>query len=487
MIEFAAVALTLGAITYHNLHADFLILGIIALILAFLLSLFFQSKKGIVFSLVLGIVFMFGALAVWNSAQVVSREVYGDRTFEAKLVSVDRRLTSTNLFVKDSLFDERIQLFLYEKSELLPGDIVQVSGYIELPESFLTDSGRIFDYPRYLESKHIVGVGKSVHIDLVEKGKFSLSRIAAIVRFHIADILAQNVSFPIDGVIAGMTVGYQGALPDTLQDLFRNTGVLHVLVLSGYNITLLAGFLGLLLRRLPFRLRTVLIICSIILLVVVSGSGIASVRAGIMGSIALFAGLTLQTYQPLRALTLSYLFFFFLSPETIFSDPGFHLSFLATAYMVLMLPKVEKMFSFLPKTKGINIRELLMLALTIPLFMLPYFMYFSGNFPLASPIANIVLALVTPILMVLGILVIAFSWLGPIAHILGVLAAALGSGTIATLELFARLPQWNTPALSWWGVALFYMFLFFTLFRSEITSYLSQLRSSLLPASNSFD
>ncbi len=487
MLEIAALALSFGAIAYENLHAELFVIALAASSIAIFYWFSYRTIRGLLFGVVLGGAILLGAFAIWNEEKVLPSELFGNRAFDATVVSIDRRLGRTNLTIRDEEYSEKIQLFLYQTTKVLPGDKISVRGVIEQPEVFLTDNGRLFDYPAYLSGKGIVGVGQNVQIVLQEKGKPSLSRVATMLRFHIADMYATHLSFPIDGVIAGMTVGYQGALPETIQDLFRNTGVLHVLVLSGYNITLLAGFLGLLLRRLPFRLRTVLIIISIAMLVMISGSGIASVRAGIMGGIALVAGLSIRTYRPLRALVLAYLFFFFLSPRTIFSDPGFHLSFLATAFMVLGLPKIERLFLFIPKTRGVDLRELLMLAVSLPLFMLPYTMYFSGAFPLASPVANILLALATPLLMVLGIVVLLFSWISPIAHIFGVIASVVGQAVLWMLEGFAQLPIWQTPGLPWWAVAGVYSIFFVVLFRRELRDFMRQLQNSLAPVSSSFD
>ncbi len=487
MLEVSALALTFGAVVYEQIHAELFVLILTVVSVAVFCWFSVRTLRGLLFGLVLGGAMLLGALALWNEEREVSTEIFGNRAFDANVVSVDRRLGRTNLTIRGEDHREKLQIFVYQTIAVLPGDTISVRGVIERPDAFLTDTGRLFDYPAYLAGKGIVGVGRNAQVILQDEGGFSLSRIATIIRFRIADMFARHLSFPIDGVIAGMTVGYQGALPDSIQDLFRNTGVLHVLVLSGYNITLLAGFLGLLLRHLPFRLRTVLIIVSIALLVMISGSGIASVRAGIMGGIAMLAGLSIRTYRPLRALTLAYLFFFFLSPRTIFSDPGFHLSFLATAFMVFGLSKVERFFSFIPKTRGVDVRELLMLAVSLPIFMLPYTMYFSGAFPISSPIANILLALATPLLMVLGIAVLVFSWASPISHILGLLASFLGQAVLWILEGFARLPIWQTPAVPWWAVAGVYSVFFVVLFRREFRSFIRQLQNSLAPASSSFD
>lgn len=485
MLELFAIALTIGAIFYRTLHADWFVIFLLAFSCAAFLSFLFRSKKGILFSVAIGATVVLGALAVWRAEVTVPNGVFGTRAFDARVRSVDRRLDKTNLIVRDAVYGVNVQVSTSDGEGMLPGDVVSIRALINRPESFLTQAGRLFDYPQYLESRGIVAVGNNAQVVVEKKGKWSPARFATTARFAIADIFSRFVSFPTDGVLAGMTVGYQGGIPADVSDLFRVTGVLHVLVLSGYNITLLAGFLTLLLKPLPFKSRTIVTIAAIALLVLISGSGIASIRAGIMGGIALFAGLARRTYQPLRALTLAYVLFFVLTPTTIFSDPGFHLSFLATAFMILVLPKVETIFSFVPRTKHVDVRELLMLALTVPIFMLPYTMYFSGLFPLASPFANIVLAVVTPLCMVAGVLLVVVSFIIPIGQLIGTLISSVGSVVLHALEFFSKLPSWNTPEISWWIVVLLYGTLLYILFKKEIRFYLLQLQNSLAPVTSS--
>jgi competence protein ComEC len=265
-----------------------------------------------------------------------------------------------------------------------------------------------------------------------------------------------------------------------LSDIFRNTGTLHTLVLSGYNVTVLAGFLGLILRKLPFKIKTILTATGIVGLVLVSGAGIAAVRAGIMGCIALFASANLQNYQALRALFLSILFFFFVSPISIFVDPGLHLSFLATLFIITILPILKEKFLFIPNGK-LNFRELIILAVGLPIFMLPYMMYFSGLFPIVSPIANIFLVPVIPVLMLGGLVTILFSFIPFLANIVGGVTSFVGLISIKVLTFFSTFPQWQTPALPGWCVLLFYIILFSLIFRKEIKLYFVHLRNIFQP------
>jgi len=479
MFELAVVVVTVGAMMYRLGEYSIVSIGYSAIVLALFVMGVGRSRQGIVFGVLAGCLLVLGALAVWRIDTPFENTIFGDRAFDAKVLTYDRRLEKTNIIVQDIEHDQKIQLTTKETVFVLPGDILTVRGAVEAPEDFVTQTGRVFEYRTYLESKGIVGLVQNPTLGPVTAQDFSLSRIPTRIRYAVADIFSEYVAFPFDGVLAGMLVGYQGGLPSYIQDLFRNTGVLHVLVLSGYNITLLAGFLGVAFKGLPFRVRTIITIIAIILLVLVSGAGVASVRAGIMGAIAVFAGLAIRTYQPLRALMVAYSIFFFVSPTTIFVDPGFHLSFLATLFIVVVLPKVETLFGWIPKTNHVDLRELIMLAVSAPLFMLPYMMYFSGIFPFSSPLANSMFALATPLVMVAGMVLIALSWITPLATFVGILLSGFGTLVLKILEWCNTIYIWQTPSLAWWGVSAIYVLVLAIVFRRELMNFFVQLYRNL--------
>ncbi len=483
MLVLFCISLILGATLYSILHVSLLTIGIISVLWGIFFILLFRNKRVFILGLALGITVMLGALRFW---MIPNHEIpLGNQAFTGIIKNVDERLDKTLLKVRVDNTDTNIQVTLREKQKLLPGDKVSVRGKVELPEDFLIETGRTFDYDQYLASKGVdavIGFGQVVKL---EDGKFSFGRESTIIRFWIASVLGSYISFPVDGIVAGMLVGFQGGIPKYLSDIFRYTGTLHTLVLSGFNITVLAGFLGLLFRRLPYRIKTILIGLGIVSLVIISGAGVAAVRAGIMGSIALVAGMSLQNYNVFRALLLSFLFFFFTSPQTIFVDPGFHLSFLATVFIVLLLPILNEKLTWLPIYKKLNLRELLILACGLPLFMLPYTMYFSGLFPLVSPLANIFLVPIIPILMLGGLFVVVLSFLPFLATFVGTITSFIGMVTIKVLTFLNTLPQWQTPGISGWGVTIFYGVLFIWIFRKNIMRYFVQLQKAFQPQTSS--
>lgn len=482
MLILFCISLIIGATLYNIINVSLLSICFVSVLWGALFILIFKNKRSAVLGAALGLTVILGALRFWLIPQY--QIPLGNQAFTGTVKSVDERLDKTLLKVRADDSDVDIQVTLRDKQKLLPGDEVSVRGKVELPEDFQTDSGRTFDYDQYLSSKGIEAVMGFGQVVKLENGKFSFSRVSTVIRFWIAGVLGTYIAFPVDGIVAGMLVGFQGGIPKYLSDIFRYTGTLHTLVLSGYNITVLAGFLGLLFRRLPYRIKTILIGLGIISLVVISGAGVAAVRAGIMGSIALVAGMSFQNYNVFRALLLSFLFFFFTSPRTIFVDPGFHLSFLATVFIILLLPILNEKLSFIPVYKKLNLRELLILAIGLPLFMLPYTMYFSGLFPVASPVANIFLVPIIPVLMLGGLVVVVSSFIPFLANFVGTITSFVGTFSIKVLTILNTLPKWQTPPLSGWGVSIFYAVLFVLIFRKTIARYFEQLRNIFQPQTN---
>lgn len=483
MIELITLVLLGGAVLYHSLGIGLTGIALMSALTSAFFFIYFLSRKGFLFGLLIGMMLFLGALTMWQHEEKTPQAFFGLQSLTGEVQSVDRRLDKTNIVVHEKIFDQSVQVTIHAATEALPGDTVKASGAMQQPEDFITDTGRLFPYHDFLQSKGVAATIPLGNVAVISRGGFSLTRFATIARFYIAGLLAKYIAFPTDGLVSGMLVGYQGGVPQMVQDMFRTTGVLHVLVLSGENITLLAVFLSVILRSLPFKLRSFLTGTAMILVVLISGAGVAAVRAGIMGVIALSAGLVRRSYLPLRALTLSILFYFFTSPQTLFTDPGFHLSVLATIFMILVLPKAETLFGWLPKKY--NIRELVMLAVCVPVFMLPYTMYFSGLEPLASPFANIMMALIVPFMMLGGAIILTVSWLGPVAQLLGMLVSFIGGLVLKILSALNTFPQLNTPPIAWWGVIASYGIFFSVVFRAEIRQFWRGLRNAFLPRTSS--
>ncbi len=136
---------------------------------------------------------------------------------------------------------------------------------------------------------------------------------------------------PYGGVLAGLLFGAQAGAGQDMEDVFLRAGLLHVLVVSGAQVGLLAastiGLLSLLRAR-PI-LRLLLAGAIVLLFATMVGWGAAVGRAAIMALVGLGAVWLRRDTDPPTTLALAALFWLAFQPASLFGL-GFQLSFAAT-------------------------------------------------------------------------------------------------------------------------------------------------------------
>lgn len=148
-------------------------------------------------------------------------------------------------------------------------------------------------------------------------------------------IVNQLLHEPHAGLLSGMLFGVKATLDTKLFDALVKTGTLHIVALSGMNITLISGIVStLLLRLISKRLTSLLTIVIIIGFILFVGASPSVVRAGIMGGIALLAIVFGRQLWSLFSLILALGIMLLLNPLQI-ADLSFQLSALATLGIVL--------------------------------------------------------------------------------------------------------------------------------------------------------
>ncbi|PIT92522.1 MAG: hypothetical protein COU08_01945, partial [Candidatus Harrisonbacteria bacterium CG10_big_fil_rev_8_21_14_0_10_42_17] len=289
-------------------------------------------------------------------------------------LGVDKRAVSGNILVRG----DRVPKFAY-------GDVVVWEGKLQLPESFLTDSGRIFDYPGYLKKDGIVATISFAHGAYVGEGKqnFVKSLLYKVKHIYIENI-DSVVPVPESMLAAGLLLGERGSFGEDLTNDFRRAGLIHIVVLSGYNIAIISEY-ALVLFRKKFRKKLSLILAGlfIVLFALLVGGGATVVRASIMGLLVLLARGGSRRYNITRALVFAGLLMILHNPLILIYDVSFHLSVLATVALIYVAPLVERYVTKLPETFGV--REAGIATIATQIFVLPYLIYRMGEVSLIAP------------------------------------------------------------------------------------------------------
>jgi competence protein ComEC len=141
------------------------------------------------------------------------------------------------------------------------------------------------------------------------------------------------------GLLPGLVVGDVSALPPGLQDDFRTVGLTHLVAVSGTNVAIVLAVVVALCVRVgvPLRVRPLMALLALLGFVVLVRPSPSVLRAAVMGSVALLALTTGRSRSTLPTLSAAVIALVLVSPDLAMT-PGFALSVLATAGIVILAP-----------------------------------------------------------------------------------------------------------------------------------------------------
>ncbi len=296
-------------------------------------------------------------------------------------------------------YSETILVFAGLYPKLAYGDRVNVQGILKKPEPFETDSGRMFNYPAFLARTDIFHILQRARADVTAHGEGNPIRAMFIKAKHafVASI-ERTSSEPYAGLAAGVVLGVENALSKDHEEAFRIAGLIHIIVVSGYNITMAGDFVRGMLGAFPASVGLAGNIVGIFAYIALTGASSTAIRAGIMASVAVVGRVFKRKYDVTRALLLAACLMALQTPDIVLYDPSFQLSFLATWGLTRITPFFESKFAFL--TERFGIRETVSTTLGAQTAVLPLILYQSGSTHLLSLFANFIVLPAMPALMI---------------------------------------------------------------------------------------
>ncbi|MDA1329620.1 MAG: ComEC/Rec2 family competence protein [Chloroflexi bacterium] len=345
------------------------------------------------------------------------------------------------------------------------GDQVLLSGHLETPPEF-----EDFSYRAYLERQGIASLMPFARAVRLETGKGN-PLLAALYALHDQSLshIYRLYPDPEASLLAGILLGDESGLSDALKQDFNNTGARHVIAISGFNITIIAGLLLSLFRRTWGATRgTWIAVVGISLYTLLVGADAAVVRAAIMGTLTLLARQVGRRQHALNTLSFTAAVMALLNPLILW-DVGFQLSFAATLGILLYAEPLNQWAArqlakrFAQETAARlagPLGEFVLITIAAQITTLPLLLYHFQRFSFLSLPVNILILPVQPAIMVLGGLSILVAFiLFPFGQVLAYAAWPFAAFTIRIVEVFAH-PSWSSLALppySLVGVVLAYI------------------------------
>jgi competence protein ComEC len=337
------------------------------------------------------------------------------------------------------------------------GDLVEVTGTLRHPKAFETDGGRTFSYPEYLRKDGIYGTMQPAQVKVMGRSRSAwlrLLRLLESLKSALVSSLNLGLPDPENSLAVGILVGGKQGLGKELLDQFGKAGMLQIVVLSGYNVMIVANALMRVIGRFPALARFAVGSASIICFVLIAGAGSAALRAGLMALLAIAARTFDREYDVLLAVFGSVLVLSLYNPLLLVYDPGFQFSFVATLGLIIGVPVIAPRLAFLGSPLLI---ELLSTTLAAEITLLPLLLWQTGNLSLVSVAANVVAMPAVPLAMgaSAAVMLVSFplSLLHPVLPVIAGLPAYLPLAyVIKVATLFASLPFSTViiPAFPFW-------------------------------------
>ena len=409
------------------------------------------------------------SLATYNDAGWVTLEgvVVGEPDERERHTNL--RVRAERLVLPDGV-EITVDGLVLVKAERYPqrwyGDRVRIEGFLETPPVL-----EEFSYREYLARHGVYSLIERAQITLLaERQASSLLHHLFVLKRYAHATIGRILPEPQASLLTGILLGVETGIPDDLMDDFSATGTTHIIAISGFNITIIAGiFAGLARRLFGQRRATWVAIAGVAVYTVFVGASAAVVRAALMGVLYLLAQhLGRASYAPV-SLAAAAVVMTALNPHTLW-DVGFQLSVAATAGLVLYTGPLERAFerALTRVTSAERARQIVELAseavlvtLAAQIITLPIILHHFGRLSLVTLLTNLLILPVQSYVMIFGgIATLLGVVVRPLGQVVGWIAWVFLTYTIETVRLTAWVPHASVPVqMNGWMVFTYYAIL----------------------------
>ena len=250
--------------------------------------------------------------------------------------------------------------------------------------------------------------------------------------------LALNLPEPkTRGLIQAMLLGDEVNLDEELLQSYSETGIVHIIAISGGNVAIffvaISGLLWWLKNKKHLWIKYAIALPLVWFYVMMAGANPSAIRAAVMFSL-LAGGIMLQkSNNSLNQLLATAFLLLCAQPMWLFSV-GFQLSFVAVLSLILFYNPVYKWLS--PANKIIKgLWSAVVASISAEVLVAPLVVYYFHIFPLLFIVANVAAYLFMGLVLYMSMAIIALSWI-PIA------SKIIGNSTIWIVTWFDKIVSW---------------------------------------------
>ena len=354
------------------------------------------------------------------------------------------------------------------------GDHIRFIAKLSKPKLIEGKDGRDFDYEHFLQKDDIFYLANIEQVEVIDTNQANrlahfLYKVKKNFMQNIEDVLPSPYAF----LATGLVISGKGSLDKELQEQFQKVGLIHIVVLSGSNVSIIGEAISKCFSFLPKFWGGIFGSIGIILFGMMTGGGATVYRSVIMSIIGICTRLSGRTNSGFISLMVAGAFMLIHNPKLLLHDPSFQLSFMATLGLIFLSSPIE---NFLKRTLG-NIRIIKKTNIKIPpglislistcvatqIFTLPFIIKFSGIVSLVALPTNILVLPLIPFTMLFVFLTGAISFISPvIAYLPAFVSYVFLKIELLIVDYFASLSfsAITVPNISTSTFAILYFFIF---------------------------
>lgn len=302
---------------------------------------------------------------------------------------------------------------LDKRPDLKAGDRILMYG--KLTEPFEERNPGEFNYKKYLFLQNIYKTFTVTGYDNIEIiNRDNLSFLTQKIIYPSRKFASDNIDKHLGGnegaFLKGLVTGERADISKKTKDDFIKAGVMHIIAVSGLNVAyiILALTLILSLFRVPKTPRVIITIIILIFYCFFTGAPASIIRATVMGSLILFAGVMQRKTNFFNVIGISLLIILIFESKQLF-DPGFILSFTAVLSMVIFYEKLDNIIlqkildSKIKFKKSIHIvLSLIFVSLAAQIGTLPITSHYFEKISFISLLANAIVVPVSNLSLAIG-------------------------------------------------------------------------------------
>lgn len=354
-----------------------------------------------------------------------------------------------------------------ESKSIRPGDILLARNTTNRIQS--TGNPGSFDYAAYCASKnqYYSSFLKKDEWKFIQTKQTTFHSIFQSLNEYSRNILSKHIENPEAlGIAEALLVGYRLDIDDNIWQAYTNTGIVHIVAISGMHMALIYKSILWALLLIPFlkKRKKIPILISVLLMwlfACITGLPASVVRAASMFTIIAWGDFQDEKSSTLNMLAASAFFMLCYNPQYLI-DVGFQLSFLAVLSLILFYTPIYERLIFKNKIADL-LWQLISMTLAAQVFTFPICIYYFHQFPLLFLITNLIAVPLTTFILYLEILLVCFQFATSFASALGILIQQM----ILYLNQFVfflsnqTFSVWSGISISLLQTILLYLVIFF--------------------------